>query len=201
MESKKKIYLGLGIMAVAFLLACFLLVPFLIKQIKAASQDLIIQQQGFEKSQKEQQNIFHWKRQYQSSKQEIEKVANSFISQEKLLDFVLALENIAQKSGNRCEIYVAEQKTKELVISDEEGEKKENSKGESVEVVVFQVSLSGNFDGLVRFLAYLDNLSYLNEISSIQIQRINQENIEKGIRAGEISSVLNIRAYLNPSLR
>ncbi len=126
MESKKKIYLGLGIMAVAFLLACFLLVPFLIKQIKAASQDLIIQQQEFEKSQKEQQNIFHWKRQYQSSKQEIEKVADSFLSQEKLLDFVLALENIAQKSGNRCEIYVAEQKTKELVISDKEGEKKEN---------------------------------------------------------------------------
>ena len=48
-------------------------------------------------------------------------------------------------------------------------------------------------------MAYLDNLSYAKEVQNLQIQRISADDAIKGVRMGDVSSVIGVRAYLNPA--
>lgn len=178
MDIKRKIYILLGIIAVVFSAIIFWTVPFLIGQIRQVSSDFISSQGDLIKVQKSQNDVEYQKKQYQAIKPEIEKNTDVFLEKSKAISFIIALEEIARQSGNQTEIQVMDQNSKESIV--------------------FQVSLWGGFANLIKFMSYLDNLVYLNQVEVVKIQRINQDNAEKGIKAGEISSVLQIRAYFAP---
>jgi hypothetical protein len=178
MDIKKKIYILSGIISIIFLAVVFWFVPFLIGQIRQASSDFIRLQSDLITIQKTQNDVEHQKKEYQAIKPEIERNTNVFLEKSKAISFIIALEEIARQSGNQTEIQVMDQSSKESIV--------------------FQVSLWGGFVNLIKFMSYLDNLTYLNQVEVVKIQRINQDNAEKGIKAGEISSVLQIRAYFAP---
>lgn len=177
MDIKKKIYALSGAIGIVFLIVVFWVVPFLIGQISQASSDLLSLGNDLDKIQEEQKNFGYLENEYQAIKPEVEKVSDVFVERGKAIDFIIALEKIAEQSGNRAEIQVMD------------------SSQESTESIDFQVSLWGGFSNLVKFTAYLDNLDYLNQVEAVQIERINQDDSEKGIKTGEIFSVLQIRAY------
>ncbi|KKR04141.1 MAG: hypothetical protein UT31_C0002G0010 [Parcubacteria group bacterium GW2011_GWF2_39_13b] len=181
MEIKRKIYILSGAVAIVFLIAIFWAVPFLIRQISRASSDLLGLGNDLAKIQEEQKNFGRFEKEYRAIKPEAEKISDVFIEKGKAIDFIIALEKIAQQSGNQVQIQVME------------------TKQELTENIDFQVSLWGEFSNLVKFIAYLDNLSYLNQVDVIQIERVNQDDSKRGIREGEISSVLQIRAFFEPT--
>lgn len=178
MDIKKKIYILSGIVAVIFLAIVFWFVPFLINRISRASSDFIRLQSDLIAIQKTQNNVEYQKKEYQAVKPEIEKITNVFLEKGKAISFIMALEEIARQSGNQTEIQVLDQSL--------------------AESIVFQISLWGGFSNLIKFMSYLDNLAYLNQVEVVKIQRMNQDNAEKGIKAGEIASVLQIRAFFAP---
>lgn len=180
MDIKNKIYVLSGAVAIVFLIVVFWVVPFLIGQISQASSNLISLGNALTKIQKDQKDVEYQKKEYQAIKPEIERITDVFIERGKAIDFIIALEKIAQQSGNRAEIQVVDLSR------------------ESAESIDFQVSLWGGFSNLIKFMVYLDNLDYLNQVNTVQIQRINRDDSEKGLRTGEISSVLQIRAYFAP---
>jgi len=180
MDIKKKIYILSGTIVVVLLMVVFWIVPFLIGQISQASSNFVSLQRDLIKIQKTQNDVEYQKKEYQAIKPEIKKITNVFLENGKAINFIIALEEIARQSGNQTEIQVMDQGK------------------ESEESIVFQVSLWGKFSNLIKFMSYLENLAYLNQVEVVKIQRINQDDAEKGTTTGEISSVLQIRAFFAP---
>lgn len=183
MTQKRKIYLTLTIITGLFLVMIFGVIYPLISKIKSTSFDLIQKKEILEDLEKNQQKISRLEKEYQLIKPELIKIEQNLLQQpEKTLDFIVALEGIAQKSNNQYEIKPIEQPKKESSSS-----------------LDFQVSLWGNFPNLIRFLVYLENMPYLIEVTKIQIQRISQEGIIKkeltGLLIGDVATNLNIKVY------
>jgi Na+-transporting methylmalonyl-CoA/oxaloacetate decarboxylase gamma subunit len=190
MEVKQKIYLVLTGIIILFLVIIFLVVPFLIGKIGKAASNLALQKEELEKIQGEQKDVLKWKKDYQEDRSEVDKIINGFITKEGAIDFIVSLEKIAQETGNRYEIKVVEKPTSSNQSAD---------KSELLSFVDFHISLWGGFPNLLRFMVYLDNLSYAKEIQGLQIQGIVADDATKGVKMGDVSSVIGIRAYLNPA--
>lgn len=190
MEIKKKTYLVLTGIIVLFLAVVFLAAPFLVGEIKAAASKLALQKEGFGRIQGEQKDVLKWKKEYQEIKPEVDKIINGFINKEGAIDFIMSLEKIAQETGNRYEIKVTEKTDLAAQSID---------KKTPLQFIDFQISLWSGFPNLIRFMAYLDSLPYAKEIKNLQIQRISADDPIKGVKMGDVSSVINIRAYLNPA--
>lgn len=186
MDIQKRLYLNLAVSIIVFLLIISLVIPFLLGKIKQASTDLLKKREAFESWQKRQQDYVSLNKDYQAIKPELEKVNQSFLESDKILDFIVALEDSAKRSNNKYEIKVIEQST-------DAGGKN------GLTTISFQVSLKGTFSNLLHFLVYLEGLPYFNEITLLQIQRASSVSTEQEIGKGDISANLHIKTYFNPA--
>ncbi len=103
------------------------------------------------------------------------------------LNFIMLIENIAQSTNNQQEVSVVNNA---------------GNKTEASQPLDFQITLRGSFPNLIKFLAYLENAPYYNEINSVQIKGLSAkdfQSIKEGDRAGleadDIISTLKISVY------
>jgi len=154
-----------------------------------------IKNDGFELSEKKQSTelLYQDWRILESSRKEYVKIQNelnalpAILPSGEALKFIMLIESIAQNTNNRQEVSVTSNAS---------------AKKEANQPLDFQIVLRGNFPNLVKFLAYLENAPYYNEINSLQIKGLTAKEIQSlkegegaGLGAGDISSTLKISVY------
>ena len=185
MNPKQKIYLTLSIILAICLVSGFLVIYPLINKIKSSSLAFIEKKETLEILEKEQIEFNLLKEQYKKIEPELTKINQSLLNSEKTLDFIVALENIAEKANNNYEIKVTQ-------LQKEPKEK--------FSFLTFQIYLWGSFPNLIKFLIYLENMPYWVETDQIQIRPITQEEIgtKKGLvnlSTGDVNTNLIVKVY------
>ncbi len=178
-------FTAISFFVVLGLIIFFITTP-LIRQIK---------NDGFELSAKKQniELLYQDWRILENSRQEYIKIENelnslpAILPSGEALKFIMLIESIAQNTNNQQEV---------SVISNP-GEKKD-----ARQPLNFQIVLRGNFPSLIKFLAYLENAPYYNEINSVQIKGLSAKDIQSmkegdgaGLGAGDITVTLKISVY------
>lgn len=174
-----------------FLLILFLLGFFVarpaIEQIKNNSAQLVSQREAVE-------TFFQNWQTLKKSGQEVEKIKQDMESQYPLLTrqeavkFIMDLEKIAQATKNSHEITVTSE-------SQTAGQGKAAKNQNLTDFINFQITLAGNFSGLMKFLLYFENTPYFSQIKSLNITRAttgSQTANSAPINAGDIKTTINI---------
>jgi Tfp pilus assembly protein PilO len=188
MDSKRKIYLTSIIFFILFCGEIFGLIPFLYARINSASADLTNKKQNLEDVQKKEQEAVAAEDEYQAIMPQLDEINSSLLDKGKVLDFIVTLEKIADKTGNHSEISVV-------------SSAKAASKKKPDQTMEFQISLEGSFSDLVKFLSKVENMPYLNDVDSIQIKGYASGEDKNGTSQSDsnvIATTINIKVYLKP---
>jgi len=178
-------FTAISFFVVLGLIIFFITTP-LIRQIKNDGLELSTKKQNIEL-------LYQDWRILENSRQEYIKIENelnslpAILPSGEALKFIMLIESIAQNTNNQQEV---------SVISNP-GEKKD-----ARQPLNFQIVLRGNFPSLIKFLAYLENAPYYNEINSVQIKGLSAKDIQSmkegdgaGLGAGDITVTLKISVY------
>ena len=197
-DFRKKIYLKILILIIAIAVLIFFGIRPIFSQINQTSQK--IQETQFILSEFDQQKKYLESLENDSKKIEKENIALSqvLIEPQNIVNFIIALERIADVTENQMEINVVTPQ-------------KENTLNTSVQQLVpkdefynvpFNLSLEGKFNSLMDFLVLLENMKYYVDVDSInieamteQVQLENKEMLEQYL--GTIKTNLFIKVYTN----
>jgi Tfp pilus assembly protein PilO len=185
MNIKKKFYVTLSVFVVIFAAVVFILFPYLLSKIQDSSQKLAKSKEEFAALQKKEQNIADLEKKYQQVKPGIDEIDASFISRDATPALIVSLENLARQTNNQYELRQI-------------AEYNDAIQNNGLNSINFQISLIGSFPNMLEFVAYLENMPYLNEIDIFQIQRMGSDRSDQGIGKGEIGTNLNIKFFESP---
>jgi hypothetical protein len=175
-----KIYLtGILFLAIFTLLVFLVIVP-LIFRIKSGGSELSENKQQSEIFYQNQQNLV-------AAKKDYEKISDSLsqfpmlLSRQDAIKFIETAEDIARTTNNRETITALE-----------------NSPTATQNQTRFQISLWGNFPNLLKFLIYLENAPYYNDIQSLQITALGTASAEQaqGPASDDVRANINLGVYL-----
>ncbi len=183
MNTQRKIYLTLVILAVVIIVLLFFLIRPLVAKVKAVSDDFVEKNNSLVSFEERGTDyLTRLRSEYFDIESQIPEINKYFLSPDKVIDFILAIEEIATLSSNYQEI--------REVGSPEE------------DILSFQISLWGNFPNLIRFLVQLENMEYSIDIYSLQIVKVGERERgglrEKGIvvLTGDVKSTINLGVYV-----
>ena len=172
---KQRIYLAAaGWLLVLSLCVIFVILP-LISQIKNDGQELAQKKQGMELFYADWQVLEKAQKDYRAMQSELDALP-AFLPSGEALKFIMMLESFAQATDNNYAVSVV------------------NAPEKKAQTTNLQVSLRGNFPNLMKFLAYLENAPYYNNINSLRSQRLSDKNLE-GAAIGDINTTLTISVY------
>ncbi len=183
---EKKFYITLIAAFVGLLIAAGAITPFLLAKIEKASAELAEKRKSSDILANKQGNFSIWREEYRQIKPETDRIDSGFLASGNLLECIVAIEEIAKKTSSKYELKIIEEAKSD--------DKKKGAKQEA-EGISFQVSFWGSFSGFVRFVSYLEDMRYFNEVSTLQIQRLNQKS-EEQFSVTEIVAVLNIKVFI-----
>lgn len=173
MPSKTKFYVTLTGGVLIILAVFFFGINFPLKNIKKINASIIEQRQVLGSL----NNQESYQKELKSEGEKMESlkrpVDDLIIDKSKILDLIIELENIAKKTNNKHTISLLEQK--EAKKSNESEKEKKEEKEKSGDKVLFQVSCEASFPDLMKFLAYVENMKYHAEITSLNIQYKNSQ--------------------------
>ena len=155
MISSKKNYLLAGLFLLAFILAVALGALPIIRQINTSSHLLAQKNVEIESFLANWQNLEKSKSDYQVIKNLLEEMP-VYLPAKKTIEFIKILETISQQTQNSQTISVI---------------KNIDSANKTTNILDLEISLSGSFPNLIKFLIYLENSQYYNNINSIKIAR------------------------------
>ena len=151
---------------------------YLIETVKSLSLEVVDKKQKIERLDKQSDQISDIRIGYQYIEEEAEKVSALIISYPDIIDFIVEIENVAEKSGVDLKINV----------SDKEGEDLNNN----LSFVGYSVKATGDFDNLMHFLTHLENFRYLNKIEDVRMYYNNKNKVE----ASEINLDVSLKVYV-----
>ena len=177
----KKIYINLIISVAIIFLSIGLGVVPLINLTKTKSRDFRNKQQEFNFLKNKKEYKRDLEKDYKRSEEGIKKINAMLINEEKVIDFVKELEDIARLTKNQEEIQILNKNDKEAMF--------------------FKISLIGDFPSFLHFLVYLENMNYLIEIQNLRIRRLNKKDLIreklKEVKIGDIKSEIEIKIFKN----
>jgi len=189
MTVKKKIIISI----VFFLVLSILLIVFLIYpvflEIKKTSQDFLAQKEKLTVLEQKVKNLEKFRITFSGISSNLEKIDNFFVDPEVPIDFIRFLEKTSQDS--------------QLSLKISPGQAIKIKKDESP-FIVFQLSLTGSFPNLAKFLEKLESASYLIEIQNLTITRLKETELTQSFpekelgekySLGDINAVLSIKVY------
>ena len=179
---KQKIYLMLFLTIILIAGLVFLGVCPLFNKIKLTSVK-IQEKQALLLSFDEQENyIIRLQREYSEVKEKIPLISVNFLTRDEPIKFITFLEDIADKTSSRLEINVLDSEP---------------------EFLSFQLIVENRFQGLMNFLAYLENTGYYIDVISMNIERFEakEKNFSKrtiereSASNGEVRATFQIKVY------
>ena len=185
-SSSQKTLLILIVSLIIFGLFVWLVAVPLLEKIKTASQEYSANQKALFKLGKKAAMIKDLKKNYEARQADLSEIEGVFLSQEEIVKFISTLEEIALQTNNIFEIQIAQSGGQE----------------EKTPSVDFNISLSGGFPNLIRFIAYLEDTPYppyrLISLEKLTVRRLTEQSLialPAGLMAGDIQSVLNIKIF------
>ncbi len=183
LNPKQKIYLTSALwLTILVFVIIFIIVP-LISQIKNDGLELAQKKQDMESFYGDWQILAKSQKDYQTMQNELYALPAILPSSE-ALKFIVLIEKFAQATNNHQSVSVvgAGEQTK--------AEKTPSAK----ETIDFQISLHGSFPDLIKFLVYLENAPYYNNIKTLGIQRLSTKGDENA-NAGQINTIITVSVY------
>jgi len=175
----KKIYLIAGAFFLTIILLIGLVIFPLFKKIETDSQQLSQKKQAMDSLLQNWQSLENSKTDYEQMIQELNNQP-ALLDPAQAIKFILKVEDFADLTQNEENISVIPRANSSETI-----QQKEN-------VLEFQISLMGSFPNLIKFLIYLENAPYYNNVKSLQINRLNESINGQKANAANISSVINL---------
>ncbi|MCD6284241.1 hypothetical protein J7J12_03275 [bacterium] len=177
----RKIYINLIISIVVIFSSVALGVIPLINLTKAKSKDFRNEQQQLRFLKVKSEYRKDLEKDYKKSEEGIKKINSMLINEERVIEFVKELEDIARLTKNQEEIQI-------LNKTDEKA-------------MFFKISLMGDFPSFFHFLVYLENMDYLIEVQNLRIRRLSEKDLIKkelsGFKIGDIESEIEIKVFKN----
>lgn len=175
LDPKKKFYLTLGISVLAILVFCGTVNYFLFfKVIENSKNYLDAKKELLELFQKQQQ-AGELEKIYLEKEAVLGKIDNVLVDPQNLIELILLIENITERSGNSAP-------GRDFTFS---GEK------EGPSFFFSSRTLSGDFQGLMKFLKLFENMRFYGDIDSINIKKT-------GVSEGgtpQLSTTINFKIY------
>lgn len=174
-----------GSMIILVLLGCVFFIDWLlIGKIETMSEKYLENKKTIEKLSLRKSLTRKLEDDLKNNKASLSKLSDVFLNPDNTVDFIQDLEKIAEKTNNEFEI------TKAVEGSDPKD-------GMSHSNLDFQISLKGNFNNLINFLANLEDTPYppyrLIEIENIVIHQTGGLREEES--SGRIETVIDIKVY------
>jgi len=188
-RASKKIYFISSAFALGLVLFVVLVIVPLIRQISIDSQMLYQKKQTVDSFFQNWQNLENSKKNYDEIEKELQN-KTALLTSDEAIKFILAVEDSARATQNHQTISVLEK----APSADAQ------SKTQKSNAINFQISLWGSFPNLIKFLIYLENAPYYNDISSLQINRLIANDVETlrntvNLSVGDINSIITLSVY------
>lgn len=186
MSIQKKIIIGVSLsLLVLILYSVFGVFPFL-KKISDLSGDYVESKKKVAELDKRRSLFKELEANYNKNKKSLLKIEGALLKQKETVGLVSTLENIAEQSGNEMQINRAQP----YIPSEKEKDK--------LPYLDLAMELSGSFNSLLTFLAYLEDSPYppyrLIEIENLQIHKIKKKESE-ATGSDELKATLKIKVY------
>ena len=179
LNPRQKIYLTAALwLAVLTLIIATVIAP-MIAQIRNDGLELALKKQEMAAFSADWQLLEKDRRDYQAMQNEINALP-AFLPENDALKFIMLIEKVAQATGNSQEVSV-----------DNADEANAGTTSQKT-ATDFQINLRGNWPNLIKFMIYLENAPYYNDMVSLQTQRLTGKD---GQETGEITSILKISAH------
>jgi len=188
---EQRIYVVSGALLLVMALFVVLIIFPLIGQIRSDSLKIIEKRQAIDSFYQDWQNMKNSQKDYQEFQQGLAQFS-ALLPASDAIKFITAIENMARQTQNQETIAVLEK-----------APGKQTEKTPAQATLDFQISLGGSFPNLVKFLIYLENAPYYNDLNSLQVSRVSQA--EPGgapgayqLREGEAKTTINLSVYSTP---
>ncbi|MBL7155014.1 MAG: hypothetical protein ISS88_00715 [Candidatus Portnoybacteria bacterium] len=186
LQKKLILFTCLGLISL-FLLGWLGVFP-LFNKIKGLSQEYLSNQEILIKLNQRESLAKELQNDYQEREPDLTKIARVFLSSEEMVGFISNMETIAQQTDNFFEIKAI---SPYIPLADKERP-----------FLNFQISLWGDFYGLLLFLANLENNPYppyrLVEIENLTIKRLAARDLIRfdfPLEQGDLETILSIKIY------
>lgn len=184
LNPKQKIYFTAAFwLVVLALIVAFIIAP-IISQIKNDGLELAQKKQGMESFYEDWQILTKTQKDYQAMQSELNALPALLPSNE-ALKFIVLIEKFAQATNNRQEV---------SIVNNNESIASAKTAPTAKEAAKLQISLRGSFPDLIKFVVYLENAPYYNNIKSLQAQRLTQKE-NAGANSGDVNTILNVSVY------
>ena len=159
---------------------------YLVETVKSLSLEIVDKKQKIERLNKQSDQIDSIRMGYEYIQEEMDRASDLIVNYPDIIDFIVEIENVAEKSEVDLDISVS------------------NKKGESLNndlsVVGYGIMATGDFNSIMRFLVYLENLRYLNKVENIRVyyESRNKNNVANSneFNSGEIVLNANLEVYV-----
>lgn len=183
---KQKTYLNIFIFSSVVIAIFYIGNSYLIETVKSLSLEVVDKKQKIERLNKQSSQIGSIRTGYEYIEKEAKKVSGLVVNYPDIIDFIVEIENVAEKSGVDLEINV----------SNKEGE----YLNDNLSFVGYSVKAMGDFDNLMHFLTHLENFKYLNKIENVKMYYDSGDgkdftNLDK-INSSKIVLDVNLKVYV-----
>jgi len=184
MNHKKQIILISFAFTIAFLLVfIFIIYPFL-KDIKKASDELILQKEKLtlKRANLEEIEKSQFKKHYEDLESNFNKMQQFFISADAPVDFIEFLEKTANETGLIIDINITSLNA---------------SKDDFWNFLGFRLTVKGPFFNFSKFLQKIETSHYLVQIQNINIRKVNAEEAikDKSLSEKEVFADLILKVF------
>ncbi|MDF1498101.1 MAG: type 4a pilus biogenesis protein PilO [Patescibacteria group bacterium] len=161
-KTEKKVYIKIALLISIGLGLLYAECFYLPEIVKSKSLEIIENKKQLREFKKQNEQIENIKANYEEIQNNMEKVSEYIVEYEKIFNFRSEIENIAKKSNVNLDISISSNE-KTFVNN-------------NLSFVNYRLRASGDFNKIMSFLNFMENLRYYNEIEKIRIS--NEEKNE-----------------------
>jgi len=189
MEVRKQIrIIVLSGLILVLLLLWFFIVP-QIKAVKKAARAYAIQKNVISILEAQKQSFENYKKNYPSYEKTIERIQGGFVNPQEPLVFIEFLEREATTTNLQINISPFETKINKEDLWKSTG---------------FRIKLAGSFSSFLTFLSHLEQSQFLVDVSSVNVEKIQErinEKVLKELEIGDIIAEISLRVFSSESVK
>lgn len=180
---KQKTYFNILILFAVIIAVFYIGNFYLIETVKSLSSEAISKKQKIERLNEQSDQIDDIRIGYEYMQEEMDEVSNLIVSYSNIVDFIIEIENVARESEVDLNISISNKEREYL--------------DDNLSFVGYSVEAVGDFDSVMSFLVYLENLKYLNKVENLRMY--DSSNNKKDF--AKLFEVDSSEVILNASLK
>lgn len=181
MNSKKqKTYINIAIFVLVIGGVFYFMSEYLFSYIKSISDEVVAAKKNTVLITERNKKIDEVRSNYNNIEKEIGVISDTFVKKdyEKVGEMFMDMESIAQKFN--------------IDLKKNPSSRSEQKMGDSISAAYFNMTATGKYDDLVKFMLYLDNFKYYIDLNNIEISSSvdGKDNVSKVVMKAELQVYL-----------